>query len=345
MENNFRMFMAFMPMIVFLLVIFVIVIANKNAKKRKINDVKDISLIRDKYKKFYDELSLDPEFKKFQNNKVYNFFKTKGIFLFLGMFLLPIIFTLFSFIDGAAFFFPIVIAPIVTVGMIAFIVIAIMSGHAQNKVSKVYKDKIFRKFLSEYYPGYYYDDTKGLAQMEYRMKPYVSYYNRYYSENLFDYKLKDKYAVKFSELKTVHESRDSDGDTHRTTTFQGLAGYVIIDSNKLNNTIFIGHNSKSNIKLDNEEFEKIYNVHSDNEIEAYKFLSPTFMERLIKLDDIAAFDFLIEKEKISFRVAVDEFFEIYNEEDVIIKSLDKYDTILKTIEDTLYNLIKEIEEK
>ena len=69
------------------------------------------------------------------------------------------------------------------------------------------------------------------------------------------------------------------------------------------------------------------------------------MERLIKLDDIAAFDFLIEKEKISFRVAVDDFFEIYNEEDLIIKSLDKYDTILKTIEETLSELIQEIEGK
>jgi len=95
MENNFRLFMVFMPMIVFLLVIFIIVIANKNAKKRKINEVKDISIISEKYKKFYDELSLDPEFKKFQSNKVYNFFKTKGIFLFLGMLFLPIIFTLF----------------------------------------------------------------------------------------------------------------------------------------------------------------------------------------------------------------------------------------------------------
>ena len=345
MYENYGVLMSVMPMIVFLLVVFIIVIANKNAKKRKINEVKDISVISGKYKKFYDELSLDPEFKKFQSNKMYNFFKTKGIYLFLGVFILPIIFTLFSFIDGAAFFFPIVIAPIVTVGMITFIVIAIMSGHAQNKVSKVYKDKIFRSFLREYYPGYYYDDTTGLQETEYRIKPYVSYYNRYYTENSIDFKLKDKYPVKFAELKTVHESRDSDGDTHRTTTFQGIAGYVIIDSNKLNHTIFIGHNSKTNVKLDNEEFEKIYNVHSNNEIEAYKFLSPTFMERLIKLDEIAAFDFLIEKEKISFRVSVDEFFEIYNEEDVIIKSLDKYDTILKTIEDTLYNLIKEIEEK
>ena len=78
------------------------------------------------------------------------------------------------------------------------------------------------------------------------------------------------------------------------TIFQGI--YMIADFNKtLNGTTRILQagdnflkklmNRKTQVSLDNPAFEKIFNTYSDDQVEAMYILSPSMMERIMKLQE------------------------------------------------------------
>lgn len=98
------------------------------------------------------------------------------------------------------------------------------------------------------------------------------------------------------EAKLVNVSRDSKGRTTRTTVFQGFLVEFDFHKNFQGETIitkdhtvignfFTGWTKKGNrVKLEDPEFEKIFEVHSSDQVEARYLLTPLFMERVLKFN-------------------------------------------------------------
>jgi len=322
-------------------------VKRKKTKRRELDDEKVTPIIQNKYEKIYNDLCKEPEFQKFKKNKIHKIANSNiflCILIFFGILFLASIF-LIPLLGGVSLLILVYVLPIFQIVLLIYLVIVAISFFTEEKVSDTYQFNVFLIFMMKHYPTYICSFTKKISEIEYGIKAYVESYDSFESKYLFSYVLKGNHAVRFSQVKTVYNGVDHNGNRKRIITFEGLAGSVNLNGQKLEHDIFIGHNSKSNIKLDNEEFEKRYNVYAENEIEAYKFLTPTFMEKLINLDDIVSFDFLIEKDVLSFRLAVEDFFRIYKTEEEIIGSLERYDRIFKFIEATLDELIQEIEGK
>ena len=101
-------------------------------------------------------------------------------------------------------------------------------------------------------------------------------------------------------LVTVHE--DSEGSTTRTTVFKGLLGKFEFHKNFTSTTLIskdltsfgnflTGWTSKGNrVKLEDPKFENEFEVYSTDQIEARYLLTPSFMERILKLSRFPKID-------------------------------------------------------
>ncbi len=109
----------------------------------------------------------------------------------------------------------------------------------------------------------------------------------------------DGVALEFSDLHAEYQTRDSKGNTHWHTIFQGLfivaefnkhfhgTTYVLPDSAEKSFGTLIGQWLQSTtgshgelIKMDDPEFEKHFVVYASDQIEARYILSPSMMQRL-----------------------------------------------------------------
>ncbi len=104
----------------------------------------------------------------------------------------------------------------------------------------------------------------------------------------------DVRGVDFSlfEAKLIRRTRDSKGRTHRTTVFRGLLcefdfhkdfnGTTIItkDHTKLGNFFAKFGKVGERIKLEDPEFEKMFEVYGTDQVESRYLLTPVFMERV-----------------------------------------------------------------
>jgi len=101
-------------------------------------------------------------------------------------------------------------------------------------------------------------------------------------------------------LEDKRTRRDSDGrtETYYVTVFRGLLAEFTFPKTFVGRTIittdggvignfFSGFGSKGErIRLEDPRFEKLFEVHSDDQVEARYLLTPTFMERICELADL-----------------------------------------------------------
>jgi len=163
---------------------------------------------------------------------------------------------------------------------------------------RIFKDKIVNriiKFLDgnlTYSPEEYIDKSKfELSRI------FIQSVNKYSGDDLVSGRI-DKTNIEFSEINAKHETRDSKGRTHTTTIFHGL--FFIADFNKnFNGSLVVVPDTAQSllgkfgqtlqsinifrgrlIKLEDPEFEKLFAVYGDNQVEARYILSTSLMSRI-----------------------------------------------------------------
>ena len=158
--------------------------------------------------------------------------------------------------------------------------------------SQVFKEKIVGPIIENVFEDAKYNMYQGISELEYRKSGYNEHYDRYHSEDLIIAPLnvnkETATFITFAEVHTERESRDSDGDRTYTTVFHGLSASFLIPQDT-KTKIYIRANgrvsnwNKNKVKMDMSEFERIFDVESDDAILAMRILTADVMAEMIDL--------------------------------------------------------------
>jgi len=158
------------------------------------------------------------------------------------------------------------------------------------------KSRIFPKIFAYFGEDFHYSETSRYNDPMAKLEPskIVPSYDR---ESCEDF-IKGSYKDVRLELFEAHleDERRSNNSNHYTTVFRGLVvhlsmnkafrGQTIIkrDIGKIGGFFRSKVSQLSQVKLEDPKFEKLFDVFSNDQIEARYLLTPSFMERLIQLD-------------------------------------------------------------
>ena len=168
--------------------------------------------------------------------------------------------------------------------VIIFIVLLIYLRTRNTK--QVLYDIILPNLLKSYNNEIQYSHSLGISSRTYSEARF-EYYDRFHSEDLIKGKI-NNCEYEMSEVHTERRHTDKDGHTHYTTIFRGTFAKVNLDKN-FKSSINIVNNriklfSRDNyITIDNEEFEKIFDVFTTDKILAMRLLSPDVTTKMIDL--------------------------------------------------------------
>jgi hypothetical protein len=208
----------------------------------------------------------------------------------------------------------------------AIILFAIFYNRKQDYVA-TFKEKIVRRIINFIDPSLNYDPPACINENDYDNSGlFLQKADRYEGDDFVEGK-RDKTFFYFSELHTQHKA-GSGKNTHWETVFQGL--FFIADFNKnfsgrtyvwseenpqLNffTKIFSSFSWKlEKVKLESTEFEKRFIVYGNDQVEARYILTPSFMERMVKLQDMMGLGISFSFVNTNINVAVpirDKLFE------------------------------------
>jgi hypothetical protein len=170
----------------------------------------------------------------------------------------------------------------------------------KSYVSK-YKETIVRKIINFIDPSFQYNPGSHISRTDYDASGlFIEKPERFKGDDYIEGKM-DKTLFCFSELHTEHKV-GSGKNSHWETLFKGL--FFIGDFNKHfqgRTYVWSEHNPQLNflnklfssfawnlakVKLESSEFENRFIVYSTDQVEARYILTPSFMERLSKLQDM-----------------------------------------------------------
>ena len=139
--------------------------------------------------------------------------------------------------------------------------------------------------------------------------------------------------ITMSEVLTKTESRDSDGKTYTHESFSGLVAYTKLPKDlECEIHVIRGKGGNNKLSLDMPEFEKLYDVETNDEIKATEVLTSDIMADIVDLTKESQVDFRfdIQKDKLYFKFYTGKMFE----PKIFSKSLEK--TMLKKY----YNIVR-----
>ena len=243
----------------------------------------------------------------------------------------------------------IVIATILFYDLIIGVIVNALIQSKTRKYNSVYKTKVVEKIIKNFFDEVDYIPEKPLPSKIYDEGKYDENYNRYYSDDYVDAKLDNKYDLKMAEVKTVYETTytDSDGHTHtdRVTRFHGLFIKIKIDKS-IKNNLTIKQNGtirkKERLEMDSSEFEKYFDVSSNNDIIGMQILTHDVMELLLEYRKYlkCPFDICIYEDIVYIRIHCGTMFEATISSKVLIdrEKTEEYYNMLEFI----YKLSKEV---
>lgn len=241
---------------------------------------------------------------------------------------------------------------IVTILFNDLIIGVIVNALIQSKTRKynsVYKTKVVEKIIQNFFDEVDYIPEKSLPSKIYDEGKYDENYNRYYSDDYVDAKLDNKYDLKMAEVKTVYETTytDSDGHTHtdRVTRFHGLFIKMKIDKSIKNNLTIKQDGTirkKERLEMDSSEFEKYFDVSSNNDIIGMQILTHDVMELLLDYRKYlkCPFDICIYEDIVYIRIHCGTMFEAKINSKMLIdrEKTEEYYNMLEFV----YKLSKEV---
>ena len=269
-------------------------------------------------------MSLD-ELKKLQEEII----KKNRICSIVGwlIFLIEVAITVFVFIKNDGFLFH---APIIIGFEVIFLifVIVIMQNTMNGKNIKIFKNEFKNTFvkssLQKYFDNLTYVYEKGFSEEFIESTGMIDTGDRFNSNDYISGTYKDiKFEQSDIHIEEEHESTDSDGNTTTTwvTTFEGR--WMIFDFNKpfkaniqvassYFGTNYLSDRRKySKVRMDDTEFNKMFNVYAESEHEAFYILTPHFMEKIknlkLKLNCNVMFCFIDNKLHIAINDYKDSF--------------------------------------
>lgn len=255
------------------------------------------------------------------------------------------------------------------IGIVTIIIISIIkSKKTQQNVSalqqrprtyrEVFKEKIVGPIIENSFGSAKYDSKAGISSHEYNRSGYKEHYDRYHSEDLIIAPLEVEGDVStfmtIAEVHTENEHTDDDGGKSYTTVFQGLTSSFLLPKS-LGKNIYIRSNgrvsgwNKNKVKMDMPEFEKIFDVESDDAILTMRILTSDVMAEMIDLYEKYKYRFEINilNDTIYMRLRTGPMFEpSVFKESMEYKQIEKYYLVLKALTNIashIYDIVARIE--
>lgn len=183
------------------------------------------------------------------------------------------------------------------VGLIIVVIIkGIINGKDISTFNKEFKDIFVLNALKKTFDNLTYNTEKGFDEKEIYDYGMLDTSDRFRSNDYISGTYKNiKFEQSDIEIEEKHESEDSEGNKTTTwvTIFKGR--YMIFDFNKkfmanmqVVSSNFVAHRRHSRrefskVDLEDMEFNKMFNVYTDIEHDAFYILTPHFMQKIKQL--------------------------------------------------------------
>lgn len=202
--------------------------------------------------------------------------------------------------------------------------------------------EITKEVIHDYNNDLEYIPNSGFSSSEYALCHFPEKCDIFSSEDMIT---NSKNGFLFSDITIKSEYRDNDGDSHYTTEYEGSLARMYIKDVECK--IFLGGINFRNyytkdyveVKFENDEFNDLFKAYTDNELLAYKILTPDVMEEFvnIKNDTYGDIDIRIINNKLYIRFLSGDGFDssalTKNEDrESLCKSIAVLEEVMKTME-------------
>lgn len=184
-----------------------------------------------------------------------------------------------------------IFGPIVIVVISVIIFIACINN--KSKIfSSFYKEEVVDEIIHAFCPNATYSPNDGVGEELFRNSGLFTFPDRYHAEDLIEGCL-DKTSFICSEVHAEERRARSTKNGVQYYWEDIFKGFLFIadfhkefqgETTILRNSFFKVKMGASRVKMENPDFEKVFDVFSTNQIEARYLITPSMMERMLKLD-------------------------------------------------------------
>ena len=206
-------------------------------------------------------------------------------------------------------------APKVQIKNGVYVSAEVLQGEKSYK--NVFKEKIITPIINHVFPEAKYTPFLGIRESDYMMAHWEDY-DSYNSEDriITPVNLKENKEINLeltiAEVHTENRHEDDEGHVSYTTVFHGLAGSINLPKNigcylkVVKNGLNLFGGPKDGLQMDMAEFEKMFDVKTDDRIKAMQILTSDIMTELIDLvrRTKVKFEFYINKDIMDIISAV-----------------------------------------
>ncbi len=221
----------------------------------------------------------------------------------------------------------------------------------------LFKQNIIKPIIQLALPGSEYFFNKGLSKEEYDFANWERY-DTYDSEDrvVTNININSKrLPLIMSEVHTEDIRKDSEGRTSHVTLFRGLAGYMELPKDMgcyikvINNKLNLFGKAKDNLQMDMSEFEKVFDVETNDKVKAMQILTADIMTEFLEIieKNNFKFEFYINNNVMHIRFHTGELFEpAVFKESLQFEYLEKYFDVInsiKNITEHICNVLMSVE--
>lgn len=269
-------------------------------------------------------------------------------FIFLGISIVCFIVAVSSHTTAAAI--PAFIA------FVPALIFLVLFGTRKNKFTRKFKEQIVSRIIAFINPSLRYSPGQCISEADYKNSGlYLTSPDRYAGDDYVE-GTHDKTFFCFSELHT-EEKISSGKETHWETIFKGM--FIMADFNKnfsgrtyvwsekkpqLNflNKLFTSFASGlEKVKLESPEFEKRFIVYSNDQVEARYILTPSFMERAVRLQQMTSAESSMSFVHTRINLAIPMKKELFEPSVFVANDFSQLEQFRDTIQ-VVYDIIDEL---
>lgn len=184
-----------------------------------------------------------------------------------------------------------IFGPIVIV-VISVIILITCINNKSKIFSSFYKEEVVDEIIHAFCPNATYSPNNGVGEDLFRNSGLFTFPDRYHAEDLIEGCL-DKTSFICSEVHAEERRARSTKNGVQYYWEDIFKGFLFIadfhkefqgETTILRNSFFKVKMGASRVKMENPDFEKVFDVFSTNQIEARYLITPSMMERMLKLD-------------------------------------------------------------
>lgn len=197
-------------------------------------------------------------------------------------------------------------------GIIAFLVLVLTTSLLSSKYTKDYKKIIISKFLKQINESFDIYPDKGIDEADYQKSGFKEG-NKIESKDMIIGKLENELLIQMTDIK-IKNQEECEDKIETETLFEGL--FVRVDFKKsIKKPIMLLANQKKfrnlSAKIDNPEFEKYYDIVTENNLQAYQLYTADIIEKILEfIEKTKLYPEIIIKERYLYiRIASQNLFE------------------------------------